>query len=845
MILQKRFWFPVRNRAMPGDASRVDRRGARGYHEALDAQRMPRPHWAHFLAHLETLSNDDWHRHQGFIDRQIQENGATFNLHADHNSGTRPWALDPLPLIIPADEWRRIASAIAQRATLMNAVLADLYGPQRLLAEGLLPAALVYGDPRFLFPCVGVPPADGTWLHVYAADLARSPDGRWWVTADRTQTPSGMGFALENRQIISRLFPEMYHELNVRPLNSFFHDLQDSLTRQAKPARGEQPHIVMLTAGQHDDSYFEHVYLARLLGFPLVEGQDLTVRGEEVFLRTLQGLKRVHVIVRRQFDALCDPLALRGDSVQGIPGLLNAVRAGRVVMANALGSGITGGAALHGFWPAICEKLLGEPLAMPSVATWWCGEKPAYDFVCEHFSSLTIKSAGPEKNFIPVRGSECDPATRAHILACMAACPQAFIGQEYIELAHTPARRPGSGSLLRTRPVDLQVYAVATGSGYHVMPGGLTRVAADGSSTGRPMQHGIAKDTWVGSDLPIANVRLLKPRPDPADLVHSGANLTSRVVENLFWFGRYSERVDGRARLLRIVLTRRLEAGAVLQPEEAALTLARQLHMLGDAPVGLPCLLQALRDDSLPGSLACAIQKQVSTASHVRERWALDHWLVLKGVLHDLASIQRPHLSPDAALDFLNSVIRATSSLAGFAMDNMTRDDGWRFLTTGRHIERLEFLGSAIAGFLKQESKRGENSLEWLLELSDSIITYRSRYSRTPEFLPVLDLLVRDISNPRGIGFQIEALLNHLAPLSAYTGEPLDGSLREALQSIQALDYARFSSVDFSRRQSCLANIELANHLETAVCAARTLSDRLDRHFFTHTSDRSRSVWTA
>ncbi|MGB4856574.1 MAG: circularly permuted type 2 ATP-grasp protein, partial [Candidatus Dechloromonas phosphoritropha] len=409
------------------------------YDEMLADDGEVRAHWRKFFCHLDSVAPDDMRERLEFVDRRIQENGVTYNVYADPKGSDRPWALDLLPLIIPPDEWAEVSAAVAQRTALLNAMLADLYGEQRLLSEGLLPPALVYGQHGYLWPCQGIKPPGGVWLHNYAVDLARSPDGRWWVIADRTQAPSGAGYALENRLIVSRVFPEMFRDLHVQHVADFFRDQQDGLATLAPLDGAEQPHVVLLTPGPYNETYFEHAYLARYLGYPLVEGQDLTVRGDTVFLKTLRGLKRVHVILRRQDDAFCDPLELRGDSALGIPGLINVARAGRVVVANALGSGMLASGALMGFLPAICRKLLGEELAMPSVATWWCGEKPALDYVRENFDDLVIKPAYPSQRMDPVFGYELEGAARTEMLQRIEARPHAYVAQEMVELSQAPA----------------------------------------------------------------------------------------------------------------------------------------------------------------------------------------------------------------------------------------------------------------------------------------------------------------------------------------------------------------------------------------------------------------------
>src|SRR5574343_289092 len=736
---------------------------SRRYDEMLTAEGAVRPHWRQFFIHLDAVAPEEMHQRLDFVDRRIQENGVTYNVYADPNGADRLWALDPLPLIIPPDEWAEVSAAVAQRAALLNAMLADLYGEQRLLAEGLLPPALVYGQHGYLWPCRGIKPPGGVWLHHYAVDLARSPNGRWGVIADRTQAPSGAGYALENRLIVSRVFPEMFRDPHVEHLADFFRDPLDGLAALAPVDGGEAPHIVLLTPGPCNETSFEHAYLARYLGFPLVEGQELTARGDSVYLKTLRGLKRVHVILRRQDDDYCDPLELRGDSALGVPGLLNAARAGRVVIANALGSGLLSSGALMGFLPAICRKLLGEELAMPSVATWWCGEKPALEYVRENFDDLVIKPAYPTQRMDPVFGHELKGEARAEMLRRIEARPHAYVAQEMINLSQGPTWSRSHERRLLARPVGLRAYAVASPEGYSVMPGGLARVATAAGARIISMQRGGAsKDAWVLTNGPVSQFSMLKPSVGVRDLVRSGSNLSSRVVENLFWLGRYSERFDDSARMLRVALSRVVIGGGQKTPVVVwAMELARKLGVLPEVGEDTEIkegseheLLEAIYDPAQAGGLASNIRSLMWAATHVRERLSLDHWHSLNRLQRDQQAALKVHPTLTEAIAFLDRVLGVSSSLTGFAMDNMTRDDGWRFLIIGRRLERLAFLSDALSNFLEMESARGAGALDWLLDLLDSTITYRSRYSRPPELLPVLDLLVFDDSNPHGVVFQ-------------------------------------------------------------------------------------------
>ena len=825
--------------------------GNRRYDEMLAADGSVRPHWQQFFGHLDSVAPEEMRARLDFVDRRIQENGVTYNVYADPSGADRPWALDPLPLIISPEEWAEVSAAVAQRATLFNAILADLYGEQKLLAEGLLPPALVYGQHGYLWPCHGIKPPGGVWLHNYAVDIARAPNGRWWAIADRTQAPSGAGYALENRLIVSRVFPEMFRDLKVQHLADFFRAQLDGLLALAPVDAGEQPHIVLLTPGPYNETYFEHAYLARYLGFPLVEGQDLTVRGDTVYLKTLRGLKRVHVILRRLDDDYCDPLELRGESALGVPGLLNVARAGRVVVGNALGSGLLASGALMGFLPAICKHLLGEELAMPSVATWWCGEKPALEYVREHFDDLVIKPAYPTQRMEPIFGHELNAEAKVEMLRRIEARPHAYVAQEMVALSQAPTWSRSHERRLLARPVGMRAYAVTTPEGYAVMPGGLARVAAGAGARIISMQRGGAsKDVWVLSKGPVSQFTLLKPSVGVRDLVRGGANLSSRVVENLYWLGRYSERFDDSARMLRVALSRLVEAGGEKTPAVvSSLRLAEILGILPmpeeDTPVkegSEHVLLEAIYDPDQAGSLAGNIRSLMWVATHVRERLSLDHWHSLNRLQREQQMAQKKHPSLTEAIAFLDRVLGVSSSLTGFAMDNMTRDDGWRFLIIGRRLERLCFLAHALAGFLRMASARGPGCMESLLELADSIITYRSRYSRQPEWLPVIDLLVFDDSNPHGVIFQGGVLARYLDRMARELGDRHDNDLSIALENLRRFDLRRLENVELTDCHQCSSCAELAGLLDALNGAACELSNWLGMRYFTHVGEVSRQT---
>ncbi|MFN0161387.1 MAG: circularly permuted type 2 ATP-grasp protein [Burkholderiales bacterium] len=760
------------------------------YDEMLEAPERPRSHWKPLFDELIVTPPEQLRQRALEIDRLVRENGVTYNVYADPAGTDRPWDLDLLPQILPHDEWAGISAAMAQRADLLNRLLADCYGPQHLITEGLLPAALVHGNAGFLRPCHGIVPPGGVYLHVYAADIARAPDGQWWVVADRSQSPSGAGYALENRLAISRAFPHLFRDLRVQPLAGFFATLRDSLAQWA-PAEGDSPLIVLLTAGPYNETYYEHALLARYLGFPLVEGGDLTVRDGRVWLRTLSGLKRVHAILRRQDDDFCDPLELRSDSALGVPGLTEAVRRGNVLIANSLGSNLIESGAMLGYLPGICEHWLGQPLALPSVATWWCGEAAALKQVEERMGDLVVKPAYPQLRGNAVFGQDLDAAGRARLIKAMHAHPDRYVAQEMVRISQAPVWGRSDNARLTAGAVGLRVYACATPSGYVVMPGGLTRVATGPDARVISMQRGGgSKDTWVLSQGPVSDASLFRRPVATQELVRSTNNLSSRIAENLFWFGRYAERSDNIARLLRVALGTLVDASPERSGREwrSVAALCQAWGVLPEAAAGSRdaaevALRAAVSDPTVPG-LAANLGQLFRVSFQLRERISVDNWRTLNRTVQGLSRWQKREPSLSEALSELDQATLSLMTLAGFALDGMTRDQGWRFLAIGRRVERAQFLCAAIGQALAD----GEDAeLEWLLELADSIVTYRSRYMARPQWLPVLDLLIRDETNPRSAAYQLLGLADTLRRLAESFGECGSARIEPLCEALIAL----------------------------------------------------------
>ncbi|MET0334808.1 MAG: circularly permuted type 2 ATP-grasp protein [Rhizobacter sp.] len=802
------------------------------YDELLAAPGEPRPHWDAFLRSLAGREGLGVSDSVALMERQVRENGITYNVYADPKGADRPWEVDPLPLLISPREWEEIEAGIAQRADLLNRVLADIYGDQSLLKSGAIPPSVVFGHSGYLHQVQGIRPPGGVHLFHYAADLARSPDGRWWVVSDRTQAPSGAGYALENRLVVSRVFPQLFRDLHVQHLASFFGQLRESVLRWAPKGDGP-PLIVLLTPGPYNETYFEHALLARYLGFALVEGSDLTVRDGRVWMKTVEGLRRVHAVLRRQDDDYCDPLELRSDSALGVAGLTDCARRGTVMLANALGSGVLESGALLGYLPKLSEQLLGEPLKLPSVATWWLGEPAAFEDAWKRLDHILIKPLERSAREPAVFGADLTDDERVLLKARVASRPQRYVAQEWVHVSQAPVLARDTsrqeGNHLDARTVGLRVFAVATPGGYRVMPGGLTRVASDSDSRVVAMQRGGgSKDTWVLSDGPVnASFSLLSSTVTAEDLVTARGNVPSRTAENLFWFGRYGERCDTSARLLRVAIATVLgavdaNADGVSDGLVPVLALAERLGLIeaSDNP-GTELLRAATHPDE---GLSQRLKQLSRVAFNLRDRMSADNWRTLNRLIGDPV-FQRGSSLP-LALAWLDRAVTTMMTLSGYVLDGMTRGTGWRFLSIGRRIERL----SNLCVTLQVATHEGRaDGLDWLLELADSTVTYRSRYLVAPEWLPVLDLLVRDDTNPRSVAFHVKGLVEYVGKLERAHGRFAADVLAPAQAALLALQPA-----DLHPESEALANT-----LDQIHRAAHTVSDELTLKFFSHAASRS------
>lgn len=746
-----------------------------------------REHWVPFLQALTALGPAGITRRFASADKYLRDSGVYYRVYDDAAGGSeRLWPLSHVPLIIDPAEWSHLERGLIQRAELLEQILADSYGESRLVRDGALPAAVVAGSREYLRPLAGVTPRGGSYLWLYAADIGRGPDGRFWVLSDRTQAPSGPGYALENRIALSRALPDTYRDFNVRRLAGFFEDFRSALTGLA---RREDGRPALLTPGPLNETYFEHAYLARYLGFLLVQSEDLAVRNDDVFVRTVSGLRRLEVLLRRLDSDYADPLELNSASRIGVPGLVRAVRGQRVAVANALGSGMVESRALLSFMPVLAQRILGEDLLLPNVATWWCGQPQERHYVMERLDQLVVAPAFRDSVAgLPadsaVLGSSLDVEQRGRLEQAVARRGVDIVGQEPARLSTTPVWVNGR---LEPRPFILRCFVARTKDGWSVMPGGFCRVSDREDAYAVSMQTGgRSADVWVTSTAPVAPLSLL-PTPEDIPIRRTTGLLPSRTADNMFWLGRYSERAEATLRVVRALASQLAETGRRQDP--VTVRLADMLRAWGAAPGTDPerpdpgplgTLLAAINDEDLPGSVPGLVSRTMRAASVTRDRLSTDTWRALSE-LDDLAGAQTAITSEMEVIEFSQRALRILAALAGFVHENMTRLYAWRFLELGRRIER----SLAVCRFTRRFAfdSSWQEGLDALLELVDSQITYRNRYV-IRAVAPALDLILLDENNPRSVAFQIGRMGLSLAELP---GHERSGPLNEAERIVARL----------------------------------------------------------
>ncbi len=846
---------PTQQQSLPQQYSSVTKADTTHYDELYPAEQVSgaasemRQHWRDFFGYLQPKGLSDFNARTKEIERQVRDNGITYNIYVDENGPKRPWTIDLFPLIIPHDEWLVIQAGILQRATLLEAIMQDVYGEGTLLKEGLIPPALVNGHPGYLRSMHRAIPKDKKHLHIMAFDLARGPDGNWSVLSQRTQAPSGLGYLLENRNLLSKQFPKAYEQMRIESLTSAYRGLVQSLKRESKA--GQNAHIVLLTPGPYNETYFEHAYLARYLGLTLVEGNDLTVRNQCAYLRTINGLEPVHVIIKRLDDTFLDPLELKEDSTLGVPGLMQVIRAGNVVIANAPGSGFLESPGMLAFLPSISERLLGQQLLLPAMNTWWCGEDAAFASAQENLVNSAVKATYPSldghQHFASYLVKNLSPKGYLELLEKIKKSPDDYTIQSYMPLAQIPTWQSVNGTsaeqCIEPRSYMLRVFAMSDGLGnsWQILPGGLARIAANPDGIASMQRGGSSTDVWVQGQS-YTQLPILFPTPaTPMGKAHRDRVITSRSAENLYWFGRYTERSENTVALATMYLE------SLNSENSHSEVLWNWLDKLCQKNSLMPYVFSS---DSLPTedaehrdekmllsnlnsgnimSVGYNLRALQLAASKIRESLSTDLWSMINRCVERFekdcqAMKMGEDYSVTLALQGLSTANQFLSAITGAQNDRMTRDAGWTLLNIGRLIERLQFFSSVLENAIEEgvlaSPFNDTSGFNTLLGLFDSTITFQAQHQQSRDLNALLELLVFNKENPRSIAWISRKLKNRLAKLT-------NSETREEFSHVDVLVHLapQVKEVDFADLLACVKN---------CIRQAWTISDEITGRYFTH-----------
>lgn len=767
-----------------------------GYDEFFAAPNQMRPHWKRFAAAINRVGNDEMLRRWTQAKRLIHENGVTYGAYGDPLDKPRPWELDALPLLIQQSEWDNVAAGLRQRAQVLELTLADLYGPKKLIRDGVLPPEIIFAHPGFFTALHGVKPSLGRYLHNYAADLGRAPDGGWWLLADRTEAPSGAGYALENRVVQSRMLPEGFRACNVQRLAAYFRALRETCHKIATRHK-DNPRIVLLSQGPSSENYFEDAYLSRYLGYTLVEGADLTVRDRCVWLKTLGGLYPIDVILRRPNTVDCDSLDLPSSSASAIPGLVDAAVAGNVAITNPLGCGLVESPIFMAHIGALCKTLLGEDLRLPSVATWWCGNPQSKDYVLANLDRLVIKRAFRQRGHERQVTEQLKRLPNAQLVEQIKAQPGDYVGQERVVRSTMPNWGGGNVSAAY---LAMRAFMITSGDSYEVLHGGLARTSTELGSLEMSLVSGEgSKDIWIQAKEPPQHDSLLMGRHDPVKLRRSGDDLPSRVADDIYWLGRQVERADSAARLLRAV-TMRLTSESSSHMRSELPMLLRTMADQGQIEPGfvvdgireqLPAIEESLPistfDATASGSLRSMLAATYSTASRVRDRLSADSWRILVRIDEQFRAPESGTWDLTDLLNMSNELIVDLVAFIGMMSESMTRTQAFHFMDLGLRIERATQTTSLLSNCFAMGQEITGEMLEALLQVCDSLMTYRYRYLSNLNYVPVLDLLFTDETNPRSVLYQLLRIKDHVDRLPRTEAQPTSGEQRMLLAALYAV----------------------------------------------------------
>ena len=820
-----------------------------------------KPYWNKLLTEFDTLGITGLTARQKDIDWLLSENGVTYNVYNDPKGMHRPWNLNVIPFMLHQDEWTKVEAGLKQRAELLNLVLKDVYGERKLIKNGIVPYEVIYGHRGFLRQCSGMELKLEQYLSIYAADLCRGTDGRLWVVNDRTEAPSGMGYALENRSTTSRILSDMYAEMKVKRLSGFFQEFNQMLI-DAAPGKKENPTIVILTPGSHNETYFEHAYMASFLGYPLVQGNDLVVRDGFLWMKSLQGLKQIDVVLRRVDDAFTDPLELREDSHLGVAGLLDVVRRKNVAVINPIGSGVIENPGLIPFMPAIAKYFLEEELKLPQIASWWCGQEKERNYVLEHISELVIKRIDRTNRESIYFCEQMSAKELEELKKVIIERPYRFVAQERINFSTAPNL---SKDKLEPRNVVARSFCIASKGEYSVMPGGLVRVAPDGETVRVSNQRGgTSKDFWILDDAEIKEDKNRQWQKKSSIAISGLDDLPSLTAENLYWAGRYVGRTLVNARFLRTVMRQM----AIVQnrdekPDSEKLkVLFKAVTQLtgtypgfvekdknGNLAMDNPYeeMLSVILDKNRIGSLAHTISMFSNSYYSIRNLWSSDMWRVFENIQKLWnALVEGEDHSINKILKVLNQLITRLIAFMGLIEESIMVQQGLLLYFIGLQLEQstLNITKCRALLTIKYDEQVEYDLLEYLLTSHESLNIYRYSYRSHIELAHVLDLVVLDLDYARSLTFMINRIQKDIARLPhSKHDHHLNNYQKYIFEAFSKLRLAESTKLAMTKSETDFKREELDTLLEELSDLLYKASQSISNTYFNHT-DKQTQLFT-
>ena len=819
-----------------------------------------KPYWNKLLTEFDKLGPNGLMARQRDIDWLLFENGVTYNVYNDPQGMHRPWNLNVVPFILPKSEWQTVEAGIEQRAELLNLVLNDIYGEGNLIKNGIVPYEIIYGHRGFLRQCAGIEYPTDKFLSIYAADLSRGTDGRLWVVNDRAEAPSGMGYALENRSTTSRILPEMYGRMNVKRLSGFFQELNQMLIA-ASPVKKENPNIVILTPGSHNETYFEHAYLSSFLGYPLVQGNDLVVRDGFLWMKSLQGLKRIDVVLRRVDDAFADPLELREDSHLGVAGLLDVVRRKNVTVINPVGSGVIENPGLIPFMPAVAKYFLNQDLILPQIASWWCGQERERKYVLENLSHLVIKRID-RTNRESIYFTEFMAQQQLNDLKKeIEETPYRYVAQERISFSTAPNLVNES---IESRNLVTRAFCIASDDKYSVMSGGLVRVAPDRETIRVSNQRGgTSKDLWVLDDAPIKEDKSRHWQKRSSVAISGLNDLPSLTAENLYWAGRYVGRTLVNARFIRMVMRQMaLVQNRNERPDSVKLqVLFKAVTQLTGTYPGftektkegklamedpMEEMLSVILDRDRPGSLAHTISMFSNSYYSIRNLWSSDMWRVFENIQKLWQSFEEgKDRSINKILKVLNQLITRLIAFMGLIEESILVQQGLLLYFIGLQLEQSMLTITKCRSLLtiKYDEQVEYDLLEYLLTSHESLNIYRYSYRSYIQLEHVLDLVVLDLEYPRSLTFMLNRVQKDIARLPhSHKENSLSNYQKYIFEAFSRLRLAESSNLVKTKSETDFFREELDTLLEKLSELLYESSQSISSTYFNHTNKQNQLV---